>query len=307
MLSFFDLSAEDYDMHRRFAFTLVELLVVIAIIGLLTALLLPAVQAAREASRRMACSNNLKQIGVALHLYVDSNHKLPAGWTSYDPASHLPYPLGEPGWGWAARILPFMELNSLAKNAIHYNLPLSHSANNVARLTVIGEFRCPSDPTQKSFVDPEDPGQLEMPVGNYVGVFGTQNIHECETLPVGQQCTSDGVFYHNSAVTIKDVRDGTSHTLAVGERTTALGFGTWVGAPANDGCGPGLVLGTGAYTPNSREDDIHNFSSRHPTGTNFLTADGSVRFISQYLDDQLFRACCTRAAGDNIGDALSDR
>jgi prepilin-type N-terminal cleavage/methylation domain-containing protein/prepilin-type processing-associated H-X9-DG protein len=296
---------EEHNMFRRYAFTLVELLVVIAIIGILTSLLLPAIQSARESARRMTCSNNLKQIGLALHLYNDSFHKLPAGWTSYDPQTHLPYPLGEPGWGWASRILPYMELNSLAKNGIHYNLPLSDPTNKVARLTAIAEFRCPSDPTVQTFVDPDDPAQIEMAVGNYVGVFGTQNIHECEDMPVGQQCVSNGVFFHNSTVTFKDIKDGLSHTFAVGERTMALGPSTWVGAPANDGCGPGMVLGTAAYTPNSRQDDIHNFSSRHPTGTNFATVDGSVRFISQDLDDQLFRALCTRAAGDSIGDALS--
>ncbi len=291
-------------MFRRYAFTLVELLVVIAIIGVLIALLLPAIQAARESARRMTCGNNLKQIGLALHLYYNTNNKLPPGWTAYDPQNHLPYPLGEPGWGWAARILPFIELSGISKNLIHDKLPLSDPVNQVARLTVIQEFRCPSDLTQQTFVDPEDPAQLELAVSNYVGVFGTQNIHECELIPIGQQCASDGVFYHNSAVTFKDIKDGTSHTFAVGERTTALGFGTWIAAPPNDGCGPGMVLGTGAYTPNSREDDTHNFSSRHPTGTNFLTADGSVRFISQDLDDQFFRALCTRAAGDSIGDAL---
>jgi prepilin-type N-terminal cleavage/methylation domain-containing protein/prepilin-type processing-associated H-X9-DG protein len=295
-------------MRRHFAFTLVELLVVIAIIGILTALLLPAIQAARESARRMSCSNNLKQTGLALNMYYNTNNKLPPGWTAYDPKTRQPYPLGEPGWGWASRILPFMELNYLVKNAIHYNLALSDAANKVARLTLIPEFRCPSDdPNKQTFVDPDDPAQTEMAVGNYVGCFGMQNIHEVESMSVGQQCVSDGVFYHNSAITHKDIKDGTSHTIAVGERTTFLGPSTWIAAPPNDGCGPGMVLGTGAYTPNSREDDIHNFSSRHPNGTNFASADGSVRFISQDLDDQFFRALCTRAGADSVGEALSGR
>jgi prepilin-type N-terminal cleavage/methylation domain-containing protein len=302
-------------MRRHSGFTLVELLVVIAIIGILTALLLPAIQAARESARRITCCNNLKQIGLALNLYYNTNNKLPPGWTAYDPQTHLPYPLGEPGWGWASRILPFMELNYLVKNVIHYTLPIADPTNQVARLTLIPEFRCPSDVlNQQTFVDPDDPAQIEMAVGNYVGVFGTQDIHEVDSMSVGQQCVSDGVFYHNSAITYKDIKDGTSHTFAVGERSLILvppqpgmdlGLSTWVGAPPNDRCGPGMVLGTGAYTPNSRQDDIHNFSSRHPTGTNFASADGSVRFISQDLDDQFFRALCTRAAADSIGDALS--
>ena len=304
-------------MFRRYAFTLVELLVVIAVIGILIALLLPAIQSARESARRMSCCNNLKQIGLALNLYYNTNNKLPPGWTAYDPQTHLPYTLGEPGWGWASRILPFMEQNSLANNVIHYNLAISDPSNQTARLTQIAEFRCPSDINQQTCIDPDDPAQIEMAVGNYVGVFGTQNVHEVENMTVGQQCISDGVFYHNSAVTYKDIRDGTSHTFAVGERCLVispqwqpgmdLGLSTWVGSPANDRCGPGMVLGTGLYTPNTRQDDLHNFSSRHPTGTNFASADGSVRFVSQELDDQLFRALCTMAAGDSIGDALSNQ
>ena len=292
-------------MCRRLGFTLVELLVVIAIIGTLTALLLPAIQAAREASRRMACSNNLKQIGLALHLYHEAHHKLPAGWTSYDPATHLPYALGEPGFGWAARILPFIELNMIAKNLIHDSLPLSHPDNQNARLTRIAEFRCPSDIGKDIFTN-DDPLELQLATANYIGVFGTGEIHECGELGPGQQCSSDGVFFHNSNITFRDIRDGLSHTFAVGERSSALGYGTWVGAPANDDCAPGLVLGTAGYPPNSHEDDIHNFSSRHPTGTNFLSADGSVRLISQDIDEQVYHALCTRAAGDSIGDALSD-
>ena len=91
---------------RRFGFTLVELLVVIAIIAMLVTLLLPAVQAAREAARRSQCKNNLRQIGLALHMHHDTHQRLPAGWVS-------DVPVGEPGWGWASHILSFMEMNTL--------------------------------------------------------------------------------------------------------------------------------------------------------------------------------------------------
>ncbi len=132
-------------MNQRKAFTLIELLVVIAIIGILVALLLPAVQAAREAARRMSCSNNMRQIGIALHMYHDTFHQLPAGWRGYDLATGQPYWLGEPGWGWCAAILPYMEQLNLYEGLIQFELPIAHPLNEQARLTYLPTLRCPSD------------------------------------------------------------------------------------------------------------------------------------------------------------------
>ncbi|MFT5526632.1 MAG: prepilin-type N-terminal cleavage/methylation domain-containing protein, partial [Pirellulaceae bacterium] len=95
-------------MKRR-AFTLVELLVVIAIIGILVAMLLPAIQAARESARRTQCNNNFKQIGIALHIYHDNFRSLPPGWVAFDDAGNPDPEEGLPGWGWAPHILPYME------------------------------------------------------------------------------------------------------------------------------------------------------------------------------------------------------
>jgi prepilin-type N-terminal cleavage/methylation domain-containing protein len=296
-------------MFRRLGFTLVELLVVIAIIGILIGMLLPAIQAARESARRMSCTNNLKQIGVALHLYHDSNNKLPAGWTAFD-ANNKPYALGTPGWGWAARILPFMELGTISKNSINFKSPLSDPSNAYVRTLNIADLRCPSDPTKLTFVDDEDPLQQELAVGNYVGVFGTGSIHESANIPAGRQFTSDGIFYHNSAIRFSDIRDGLSHTFMVGERSSSLAFSTWVGSPANDDCGPAMILGSALYPPNSlafyENPDPHNFSSKHSKGTNFCSADGSVRLVDQNIDVTVYRALCTRASGDSIGDFLSN-
>ena len=86
----------------------------------------------------------------------------------------------------------------------------------------------------------------------------------------------------------------------MGERTSELDYPTWVGAPAGDECAPGLVVGTASYPPNSAQYDIHNFSSHHPAGTNFLLGDGSVRLISQYIDEAAYHALCTRAGGEPI-------
>jgi prepilin-type N-terminal cleavage/methylation domain-containing protein len=284
------------------AFTLVELLVVITIIGILIALLLPAVQAAREAARRMSCTNNLKQIGLGLHMYHDHHGCLPAGWRGYN-ATGGPNPLGEPGWAWAACILPFVEQEAVAANLIHFDQSIAAPENEAARMLPLPLFRCPSDTGEKMFTWVPDSGTgptLELATSNYIGVFGAENVHKCGEVPDGQQCTADGTFFHNSAVRFADIRDGLSNTFIAGERTSELGYSTWIGAPAGDECAPGLVVGTAGYPPNSEQTDIHNFSSHHPAGTNFLLGDGSVRLISQYIDQTAYHALCTCAGGEPV-------
>jgi prepilin-type N-terminal cleavage/methylation domain-containing protein len=157
---------------RRTGFTLVELLVVIAIIGILIGLLLPAVQAAREAARRAQCSNNLRQIGLAMHLHHDTYLRLPAGWDGYDAAGR-PYGMGGPGWGWAARILPFIEQANVQNNLVNFKKPVTDTANDAVRLLVLSTFRCPSDVGDNKFLNiDEDTGEgtFEYATGNYPGV-----------------------------------------------------------------------------------------------------------------------------------------
>src|SRR5579871_6659577 len=128
---------------KRKGFTLIELLVVIAIIAVLMALLLPAVQQAREAARRSQCKNNLKQVGLALHNYHEIANMLPPGWvgiTAGAPDIH-----GLNGWGWASKILPLLD-QSTAYNQINFSVDVSNAANNAMRLTTFPVFRCPSDP-----------------------------------------------------------------------------------------------------------------------------------------------------------------
>jgi prepilin-type N-terminal cleavage/methylation domain-containing protein len=283
---------------RHRAFTLVELLVVITIIGILITLLLPAVQAAREAARRASCTNNLKQIGLAMHLYHDTWRQLPPGWSGFDSAGRAES-LGEPGWGWAARILPFLEQGNVEKGLIDYRRSILAPQNDVARLTAIATYRCPSDTGEPKFTDGEDGmPPVDFATANYVGMFGTKDIHECHELAVGQQCTSDGPLFHNSRVRLDDIHDGLSQTFLVGERNSRLDYSTWVGARPADECGPGRVLGTASYPPNSTTTDIHNFSSNHPAGTNFLSADGSARLIPETIDTAVYHALCTYAKGD---------
>jgi prepilin-type N-terminal cleavage/methylation domain-containing protein len=299
----------------RKGFTLVELLVVIAIIGILLALLLPAVQAARESARRCSCCNNMKQIGLALHMHHNTYSRLPAGWDGYDTAGR-PWAMGVPGWGWAARILPFLEQANVEKNLINYKLPVWDPANSAARLHSIVTYRCPSDTGKPRFENEEehshfdddhdhDHGEaLEYATSNYVGVFGTTQTHECGELPPGSQCVGNGVFYHNSNLRFSDVIDGLSQTFMVGERNSRLDYSTWVGTLNHIHCSPGRLVGSASYPPNSQHTDDHNFSSEHPSGTHFLLCDGSVRLISETIETGAYHALCTRAGNDSVGNFL---
>ncbi len=307
-------------MKRRSGFTLVELLVVIAIIGVLVALLLPAVQAAREAARRMSCSNNLKQVGLALHLYHDVSRQLPPGWRGYDLATGQPDWLGEHGWGWGAAILPYLEQANLYEGQLNLSLSITAHENEAGRTTYLPTFRCPSDIGERTFLLAEghdhdhghaaalqQPGDehfpLLMPRANYVGVFGTQELHEiCEH----GDCQGNGTFFLNRGVRLADIRDGLSQTLIVGERSSKLSSSTWVGAVPHSEHGPARVVGVAEFPPNSEQSEehyIHNFSSLHPSGTHFVRGDGSVQMLIETIDRAVYFSLCTREKGDIVQEA----
>lgn len=296
----------------RKAFTLVELLVVIAIIGILIALLLPAVQAAREAARRSSCSNNLKQVGLALHMYHDIHNQLPPGWVGFDPSTGLPHWFGLPGWGWNARILPYMEQGAAYKNLVHFNLPITDSSNAEARLYPIHTFHCPSDVGEKTFtlqgggafVGAGSFSPVELATGNYIGMFGTIDIHVAAAAGTNGQCEGNGSFFLNRGVRFADITDGLSNTLIVGERCSKLAPSTWVGVVTGGQHGPARVVGVATYPPNSEAEAVHyfhNFSSFHPTGTHFLAGDGSVRLIAQTIDATIYQALATRSGNEVVG------
>jgi len=296
-------------MHRRKGFTLVELLVVIAIIGILVALLLPAIQMAREAARRSSCNNNMKQIGLGLHMYHDTFGRFPAGWQAEDPTGGHDDWLGEPGWGWAAAILPYMEQTTMYGDRIDFHYPITAPVNQAGRETELKVYRCPSDigrPTFELEADHHHPFSytpIEIATANYVGVFGTKDPHD--VYEHGE--TPDGAFILNKQMSLRDFLDGTSETFIVGERTAKLSYSTWVGMVRGGEHAPARVVGVATFPPNSDaafhpEAPTHNFSSLHPGGTQFVAADGSVRLITESIDTQVYHALCTRAGGEVVGD-----
>ncbi len=312
-------------MRRRAGFTLIELLVVIAIIAVLIALLLPAVQAAREAARRAQCTNNLKQIGLALHNYHDAIQAFPPGLVSRpDPTT------GDntgPGWGWASMILPSIEQGSLF-NATNFSLPIEVAGNATARLTKINAYICPSDasfqPQFTVYDDSTSNTALGNPIcdvasSNYVGCVGSGDPSSLYPYnptddPPGRD-NGNGLFFRNRSVRIAEITDGTSQTIAVGEKSQNLARATWTGAvthaavpitelQAENGLSPeggdALVIAhTGELDgPNSRPAHADQFWSRHPGGALFLYGDGGVRFLKEKRPIAVLRAMGTRAGGE---------
>ncbi|MDR1491891.1 MAG: DUF1559 domain-containing protein [Planctomycetaceae bacterium] len=301
---------------RFYAFTLVELLVVIAIIGVLIALLLPAVQAAREAARRMQCTNNMRQFGIALHNYHDTFNRLPAAWFGYESGTNRPYALGNPGWSWAASILPYVEQGNVQNNLVHFDKPVSDPENEQARQTALRLFRCPSDSGNTNFTieefealheheeeeeEHDDSGLDDMvfATANYVASFGTADTEEAEDCPAGTLFKTDGAFYHNSCLGLQAFTDGLSNTFFIGERASRIGKSTWVGMPAGDGCFPSLLVGT-THDAFCKQDggSSHGFSSEHHGGANFTFGDGSVHFLSETISVGILRALSTRNGGE---------
>lgn len=310
------------------AFTLVELLVVIAIIGVLVALLLPAVQAAREAARRIQCANNLKQIGLALHNYESTYQTLPWGnayggaITGFSPS-------------WSASILPFIEAQNHYER-FNFNVQLDNAANAIAVTTPVKGYVCPSDSNVRQPV--LDARCSCCSLGNaakstatwYAGSMGPVHCDQCPFCPDptpaadnpccqgsswGSKASAPGMFHRWSAsVPFREVTDGLSNTLMVGETLpTQTGhvaafsrnmsicstnipmnlMATRAQMPA-----PGMTDGTmHSVNPAHR---FNGFKSQHPGSVQFVLGDASVRGLNPQMDLTIYWGLGTRGGAEPV-------
>jgi prepilin-type processing-associated H-X9-DG protein/prepilin-type N-terminal cleavage/methylation domain-containing protein len=303
---------------RHRGITLIELLVVITIVAALIAFLLPAVQAAREAARRVRCTNNLRQICVAMHNYHGAVGDFPPAYVSLVRGSQPDIPELGPGWGWGTMILKYVEQSPLY-NAVNFDLPITDPGSQTVRASILSVYQCPSstgagpsrlrDGSGKSLVEDLSPAQ-------YVASAGQFEVADWPS-------DNNGVFFRNSRVGLRDITDGSSLTMLAGERSRTVSDATWVGVvpsaelctnPARDyeECRPSyaMVLAhtgptpAGGYTwivvPNSTSAAVDNFWSLHPGGCNFLFCDGSVRFVKDTINTKVFSSLSTRSGGEVV-------
>ncbi len=277
---------------RRGAFTLVELLVVIAIIGVLVALLLPAVQMAREAARRTGCANNLRQIGIGLQNYHDAHASFPPGGIEFrvNPADAQKRQLA-----WSAFLLPYIEEDSLHAR-IDFGSAFDSDINADAARQVVPTYLCPTVDRTSGVVTSSGPtGEWTRGATDYGGIYG-----ERIRLPGGparQNNPPKGVMLYDQAIRISEITDGTSHTLIVAE-DSGWRDGQWINGRNIFDQAYAINAPYGGATGVFPENEIR---SEHPGGAHGAFCDGSVRFLPESLELQRLAAICSRAGGESIG------
>jgi prepilin-type N-terminal cleavage/methylation domain-containing protein/prepilin-type processing-associated H-X9-DG protein len=251
-------------------FTLIELLVVIAIIGVLVALLLPAVQSAREAARRTQCLNNLKQMGLAINTYHDVNNR-------YAPGGWINGATGQRWIAWSALLLPHMEQKPLY-DALNLDLAYNAPANSTAASTVLAVFLCPSSRR----VDMQVSGRGGC---DYGGMYG-ERITSPNNPP-------KGAMLYETTFSAAQIRDGTSQTVFVGE-DTFFGDGQWI---------YGRNVFDQAFAINKAPAFENDLRSDHlGGGAQVVFGDGHTRFLKESMDIKVLAALCTRAGREVISE-----
>jgi prepilin-type N-terminal cleavage/methylation domain-containing protein/prepilin-type processing-associated H-X9-DG protein len=313
-------------MRRRQAFTLIELLVVIAIIAVLIGLLLPAVQKVRDAAIRLQCQNNMKQIGLAIHMYHDANQFLPPGFVTQKPNAvpifgkitvfHRPpggsyFDPEEPGWGWAALILPYLEQGNLF-HSMNLGLAVETPTNDDPRTTMVSTYICPGDRETGVYnvLSFWNKRLCKAATNSYAASYGVG-----DTIGTNPDL-GNGVFYRNSRLRLVDITDGTSNTFAVGERSALFTQTPWIGVvtrgTARTTADAPVYISWVDPAPVQTLAKIHtkplfdpysepsDYWSPHMHYVNFLFCDGSVHAISSQTSIDVLRALATRDSGETI-------
>ena len=318
----YPLSSRSELSHKPTAkgFTLIELLVVIAIIAILVALLLPAIQQAREAARRSSCKNNLKQLGIAMNAYHEVHGTFPPAWVEEATGN------GRGNWTWGVYLFPQMDLQTVYDQLRVATQRQPGSANNSTTRALMQKsysmYRCPSDsgPETNGNRQTTDSGGTERTLSrsNYVAnnASGALGLHKgLPTAGNGRlnntHSRANGVFFQNSKIRFKDIIDGTSTTILVGERSSILStnqncqaanlFASRRNSTARERAGNGksgqsYILFSGSYGINSNVNGglggndrscIMGLSSLHRGGVQVVMADGSVVFLSDNIDHNI--------------------
>ncbi|QDT57476.1 putative major pilin subunit [Caulifigura coniformis] len=292
---------------RRPGFTLIELLVVIAIIAILIALLLPAVQQAREAARRTQCRNNFKQIGLAMHNYMDVHRMLPPAMVhNVNPGVPVVGSGPRAAWGWGSLILPFLDqgplYNQMGVGSRTLTEMLQSPTLAILARTPLPAYRCPTDIApadnngasrefDSSFRPNFPDNRAYVGTSNYIACAGTRTCNSNTYLT--QARDGLGMMQPSGSIQLRDVVDGSSNTFMVGERDWIATAGGWVGVSRYDNDGrsaAGMVLGACQndarlnFPPNPGNDYAEKaFGSSHEGGAHFVFGDGHVGFISENI------------------------
>jgi len=310
----------------RAGMTLIELLVVIAIVAMLVGILIPAVQAAREAARRSQCASNLRQIGVALHVFHGLRGCFPASYVTQPGGAMGPLqPSGDAGPGWTlfVSILPMMEGATL-QDSFKLKLPSWAPENSVTARFAAPWYRCPSVSDDSLTYEVKDGGGATLAVfsrGHYVANAGRQDVWDFPQADLSK--FADGPLYRNSHTRIRDITDGTSHTVFIGEQSPVHSNSTWVGIVPNSVSCPTPQFPLAPCNPAAAQVNVHSgpnkgeapviihppkgwighsdeMYSEHDGGCNVLFGDGSTRFIDESINQLIWSALSTRAGGEMI-------